>query len=404
MTACLIPTAERIVVFGLDFSMLRIVLIFALVRFLVKPAESKISLNNLDRLVLLWCAVGTLAYCIGTPTFSAFVYRLGYCFEIIIVYFLGRILIRNYSDAQAFTAHFGTVATLIALGVIYELNTRFNLFSLLGGVPETTWIRDGRFRCQGAFSHPIMLGAFGATTLPLFVGLYFSAAKYRVRAFLGIVSSLVIVFGSASSGPLFALVGALGGLLLWPFRGRMTTFQLSLAAILIFLHLIREKPVWHLIGRLSDLVGGTGYHRYQLIDAFIHRFNEWALFGSKNVANWGWGLQDITNQYVLEGVRGGFATLTCFVLLLVVAFRVIGQTTANGNRNKNVIWAWAVGSCIAAHTLCFVGVSYFGQLIAILMLHLSLVSAMNEVNQSNVARPLKPAKHVQSESQLIVLT
>ena len=64
----------------------------------------------------------------------------------------------------------------------------------------------------------------------------------------------------------------------------------------VVIHFIREKPVWHLILRLSVITGGTGYHRYQLIDAFINNFSEWALAGTDGTAHWGWGLQDTTNQ------------------------------------------------------------------------------------------------------------
>ncbi len=49
-----------------------------------------------------------------------------------------------------------------------------------------------------------------------------------------------------------------------------------------FRDLVREKPVWHLIGRLSELIGGTGYHRVRLIDAAIDHFGDWWLKGAKS--------------------------------------------------------------------------------------------------------------------------
>ncbi len=73
-----------------------------------------------------------------------------------------------------------------------------------------------------------------------------------------------------------------------------------------------EAPVWHLISRVSLASGSTSYFRYQLIDHFFRRFSEWAVVGTRSTAHWFWGAQDITNQYILEAVRGGLVTLICF--------------------------------------------------------------------------------------------
>ena len=46
----------------------------------------------------------------------------------------------------------------------------------------------------------------------------------------------------------------------------------------------------------------------ELIDAAVHYFPQWAVMGTKSTSNWGYYLFDVTNQYILYGVEGGFLT------------------------------------------------------------------------------------------------
>ena len=78
------------------------------------------------------------------------------------------------------------------------------------------------------------------------------------------------------------------GWAIWRYRRHMRLMLWSAFGMAVVIHFAREKPFWHLILRLSQIVGGTGYHRYYLIDAFIRRFGEWALVGTDNTGNWGW--------------------------------------------------------------------------------------------------------------------
>jgi hypothetical protein len=116
-----------------------------------------------------------------------------------------------------------------------------------------------------------------------------------------------------------------------------------------------------LISRI-DLVGGsTGWHRYHLIDGAIRNINEWALVGTMSTAHWGWGLQDVTNQYVLEGVRGGMLTLALFLLTLWLGFRQVGIAWRAAPSREALNWAWAIGVSLFVHAASFMAVSYFGQ-------------------------------------------
>ena len=37
---------------------------------------------------------------------------------------------------------------------------------------------------------------------------------------------------------------------------------------------------WYLIAKISDVMGGTGWHRSYLIDQFLGHFTQWCLIGT----------------------------------------------------------------------------------------------------------------------------
>ncbi len=159
-----------------------------------------------------------------------------------------------------------------------------------------------------------------------------------------------------------------------------------------------EKPIWHLLVRAAQVTGGGGYHRYLLIDACMNRVTEWALRGTKSTAHWGWGLQDITNQWVLEAVNGGMATLIAFNCVLVFAFRAIGLSARAAKRRKGVprrridytmAIGWGLGASLFAHCMAFLSVSYFGQLTAVFSMSIAMISAHYEVSRRRAPRRRK---------------
>ena len=89
------------------------------------------------------------------------------------------------------------------------------------------------------------------------------------------------------------------------------------------------------------------------------------------------GIDDITNQYVLQGVHGGIVTLGLFIAVIVVAFRDTGrilQTSGQVAFRRAI--AWALGVSLFIHTFIFFGTSYFGQIIMIWYLALAMIASM----------------------------
>ena len=155
------------------------------------------------------------------------------------------------------------------------------------------------------------------------------------------------------------------------------------AAVLIAaaIHVVRKQPVWHLIGRLSAVTGGTGHHRFRLIDAFFRHFREWVLVGTDNMMYWGWGLQDVTNYYILQAVSGGLVTLVVFIFVLRVSFRELRRGTESfeglaGAKNRWALLAWGSSVALAVHCVSFISVSYFGQMRQLFLIFLATIPAL----------------------------
>jgi hypothetical protein len=308
-------------------------------------------------------------------------------FDALGMFFLFRAMARSDSDVGNAIEILCWIALAITPLMVFEAVTGTNLFSILGGVAAQAAVRDGSVRAQGSFAHPIMAGTFGATLFPLAIALWRARPHRRLAAAAGIIGSLALTVLSSSSGPLIALMMGGIGWGLWAVRDSMRLVRWGVVALLVVLHVVREKPVWHLIGRLSDLMGGTGWHRYALIDAFIANWRDWILvgLGTRSTGEWGWGLVDVTNQFVAEGVKGGIATLVVFVALVSASFVSISRVMTRADaaraisatrRQRDSTFAWGLGVSMTAHCASWISVSYFGQMWPFFYLHLALIAAL----------------------------
>jgi len=375
--ACFVPTVQKIVVLSLDFNFVRIVVLAGLIRLWLRGESRHFQWRALDKLVVAWVVSSAIVYTLQYGSFSAFVNRLGFGFDALGMYFLFRCLIRNWEDIDVIVYSVLLISIPVAAAFILENLTGRNMFSVFGGVPEITHIRQGRMRCQGAFPHPILAGCFWASLMPLFAARWWKSAKDKYWAGIGIMTTSIIVITCASSTPVLAVLSGIIGGHTFYFRRYMRQIRWGLLFILIGLHIIMKGPVWSLIARVSAVGGSTSYFRYKLIDAAIEHFGEWALLGIRSTAHWFYGSQDITNQYVLEGIRGGAITLVFFVLIIAYAFRDVGFIWRMYERDKyRLALAWALGVSLFIHCMSFIGVSYFGASNIVWYLTLAMIGSM----------------------------
>jgi len=383
LTICYCTLGQRIAIANLDFTILRILIALGWIRLIVRRELFRFRLNAIDKAIVLWVISSVTIYTLLWQTWGALIYRLGFTYNILGSYFLFRYLIRDLDDIYRVIKILAIVIIPLAVSMWIEKATGRNLFSIFGGVPEFSVLREGKVRCQGPFEVSILAGTFGATSIPLLVALWFRGEGMRLIAIAGIISATVITLTSSSSGPAAAFVCGIVGLCMWRFRKRMRIIRWGILFSLIALHVIMKAPVWYLMDRVSGLLGGSGFYRSYLLDQAIKHFNEWWLIGTKYTAHWTYSTllsepnkADITSQYIGEAVNGGLLTLILFVTIISLCFRALGQLLGEMEEQPFPLrlTLWSIGTALFVHVVSFFSISYFDQMMEIWTLLLAVIS------------------------------
>ena len=331
-----------------------------------------LRINEIDKALILYAVANALFFTLREGTSEAFINRLGFAYNALGLYFVFRFIVRTEEDIQRVFKTMALLVLPLAAMMILEKATGRNFYSYFGGVPEYTVLRDGRLRCQGPFRHAILAGTFGAVTIPLIAGLWLSGRE-RVKTALATIAATFVVYASASGGPVLSFGAAWIALAAWKIRANMRAVRWGILSAVIGLHLVMKSSVWYLIGRASEIVGGTGWHRSELINQFLSRWDEWWLAGTSETAHWMpytlrlYEKADITNHFIAQGVNGGFVTLLLFIALVAYAFRRVGlvlrEKGKEGAQPSMSFWIWGLGASLFTHVVSFFGVSYFDQMV-----------------------------------------
>ena len=374
ITMAYMPLGQEFVIAGLHFQFFRVLLLLGVIRVFSKHEGSDMVLTPLDRVFIAWGIAGIVLGTLAEPTPERLVNRLGEGFNAFSSYFLFRCWIRSLEDVIQTAKCLAVAIVPIAASMMVEKFTSHNIFAVFGGIPEITLFREGKLRCQGAFRHPILAGTYAATVFPMFVGLWFDRRVKKWLPIAGVTGAVVMTVAASSSGALMAIGAAFIGFALWGMRCQMSLIRRGLVFSILALAMVMKAPVWYLIARVSDVTGGTGWHRAYLIDQAVGHFNEWWLVGSTVTAHWAPAGQvltvdpknmDITNNYVAEGLGGGIVKLGLFIAMIVLSFKFVGRwtktpdTTAYSRR----MFVWTMGICLLGHCASFISISYFDQIV-----------------------------------------
>ena len=407
--AMLMPLQEVIVVLGLHFEVYRLLLLGGCARILwarLKKGRNVFpKFNVLDKVFVAWALSNATAYVLLWGT-AAIVNRLGFLFTTLGAYFWLRYLIRDRTDVIRAIKALAITCAVIAVGMFIEHSHGINQFYLyLAGDLKYADIRDGKSRARGPFLHSIVAGTFGAMLVPLFLCLWKERKSNRFFSVVGVVASTVIAVTSASSTPLMTYAAGVIGLCFWYARKHMRFVRWGIIVALIALQATMNSPIWFVFARLGGLMGGTGWHRSELINQFVHRFGEWWLAGARDSATWGIDMWDCIDAYVRAGVDGGLLTFVLFISLIVVAYKSIGRARKLAGQNRaNERLLWATGASLFANTVAFFGIIYFDQSILAWFVLLVLISATSasvvaekrtRLNRSNsdTVEAFSPQKH-----------
>jgi hypothetical protein len=409
-TVCYMPLGQQMIIGGLHFPILRLLILTGVVRVISRGEWHGLAWNRMDKVFLWWAVLSVVLGTLSRLTPGVFVNRLGAFYYAVGIYFLVSCWVKDTETFLGLVKVLAVMMVPIAVSMVIEKFTARNVFSILGGVPAITVERGGHLRCQAVFRHPILAGTFGATAFPLFVGLWFQGGKAKKAAMLGGISACIVTIAASSSGALVTLLLGGVGFALWRLRHRMRLVRRGILVAILLLALVMNAPVWYLTARLSGITGGTGWYRGWLIDQAVAHFDEWWLCGTTYTANWsasgGEVLDDdpdnidITNQFVLEGVRGGVLKLTLFFALIVFCFKAIGRRMQNATAASLAggMLLWATGVSVYTHCISFFSVTYYDQLAVIWYWLLAVISRI-AYDESTDAAPAASRENPESRAR-----
>ena len=375
---CYLPQTEALNL-GFHFYAMRLVLLAALIRVMIRGENKGFVWGRLDRALVVYSLVIVVMASIRAP--NECTYRLGNLYDILLGYFCFRCLIRDADDFIRSLKRASLVLVPFAGLMLYEAATNHNPFAVFNGVEISSEVRYAHVRATGPFRNPITAGAFGASFAMFYIALIFARVRTRL-IYVGLAASLAVVYAAHASGPFCGLAAATVAFFAWKVRKHLKTILWSGVGLLFVLQLLMKKPVWFLIGRVSGIAGGGGYHRSVLIDKAITYFGRWWLDGTTDTADWfpyqlaDYGVADITNWFVAAAVTGGLLGLITSIVLMVACFKMMSRTMSYpiGDSERKLIWG--VGASLVGTIAILFSVTYMDQMQVVFYFLLASIAAL----------------------------
>jgi hypothetical protein len=231
-------------------------------------------------------------------------------------------------------------------------------------------ISEGRFgfaRAVGPFSHAILFGGGFAMFLPLIYYLHKEKGDWRTLSYVILVIALLGALSSMSSGPWVMVIVVIFCLVMERQKQLVKPMFVFFVISCILIGIASNRPFYHVIASWSNPLGGASWHRARLIDLAIEHFDEWWMvgYGDKDP---GWGPQlgmgrtDVTNEYILNGIRYGIFGVIALCAVLAKAFRGLVSTYRRMSDPIIKSLCWAFGSLLFSIVIAWISVSFFGQL------------------------------------------
>jgi len=381
LAMCFLPADIPVQIIGLNFYALRIVGMCALIKILLTNDGKLFLYNAIDKLFFYYIFFGSIIYILASQDIiGAAIFKSGQFVDSVVLYIVFRRIVDSSETIDIIVKTFSVCILILLPFAIFEFFTAKNFFSLVGR--SSISIRHGEIRAAATFSHAILFGSFAAALFPVCWAAYMQQRKWLYL--LATLSCIFFVIASSSSGPLVVLAGVIVFVMFFRWKQYSNLLAGSLAAGALFIHLARESPLWHFLYiRLPVKGGSTGWHRYQLVEAAVKDFWEWCWLGYGDVGPiwhvkyWAYThakFTDITNHFLLEGVRGGFLTMFLFILLCYKTTKSLGSLSIiEHDRGSQWLW-WGFTVMMIAHCITFLSVAYFGQITMLLYLTIALGS------------------------------
>ena len=250
------------------------------------------------------------------------------------------------------------------------------------------FVAEGRFgfaRAVGPFGHAILFGGVFAMFLPLIY--YLRHEKKDWRTFAYIISGIALLgaLSSMSSGPWVMAMAVIFCLIMEKHKHLVKPLFIFMIISCIIIGIASNRPFYHVIASWANPLGGAGYHRAKLIDIAIDKFDEWWVigYGAKD-PGWGpllgMGITDVTNEYILNGVRYGILGVIALCAVLAKAFQGLISTYRKQQHPVAKSLCWAFGSLLLSVAFAWMSVSFFGQLSTLVYCSLGIIGSLCSTN------------------------
>jgi hypothetical protein len=383
------PTYVVVQLGTIDIPASRIVAAALLARCLLDQSlRRKFKWCSLDTWVMLYFGVTILVMCITQPPLEALENRAGSFMDTGFPYIAMRLCIT--SRAAMTTAVKSIAVLLVPLVLLGLLESAYNWRPYIAFRQYCPWrtkstIPPGRLgfeRAEGPFGNTAMFGASFAMLLPCIWALRHERGYWRSAAYVLSGAAIIGVLSSFSSGPWVMLIVIIGCLVLERFKWAVKSVIVFIILGCITVAIISNRPIYHVIVSYVDPLGGSGWHRAKLIDIAIEHFGEWWLagYGDKDP---GWGehlgmaFTDVTNHFILDGIRYGIWGIIADICVFAVAIRRLRLLHRNSNDNIVKSWAWALGAAVVGTITICMSVSLGEQPITFLYIILGMVGSSN---------------------------
>jgi hypothetical protein len=350
----------------------------------------KFTWNRLDTLVTLSMVVYVGAYLVTqVNSFSQTLEgRAGFVMDTWCAYLATRFIVTDRSTLISVIKCIAVAMVPLAILGVIESVTGWQPFAPLWRF--SPWFRGGRFvsegrygfaRAVGPFSHSILFGGVFAMFLPLIY--YFHREKGDWGNLTYVISGVVLLgaLSSMSSGPWVMVIVVIFCVIMEKHRKLIKPMFIFLVFSCISIGIASNRPFYHVIASWANPLGGAGWHRAKLIDLAIENFDEWWMvgYGDKD-PGWGpylgMGRTDVTNEYILNGVRYGIFGIIALCAVLAKAFRDLISTYRKLRHPAMKSLCWAFGSLLFSITVAWMSVSFFGQLSTLVYCSFGMIGSL----------------------------
>ena len=359
--------------------------------------DSRIRRNftwcRLDTFVTLGMVVFFVPYFItsGQSFWLTFENRSGFLMDTWCAYLAARFIITNRARLVSVIKCIGVLLVPLAmLGVIESIFRwrpffplyRYSPWYIEGTGGFASEERFGFARAVGPFSHAILFGGGFAMFLPLIYYLRHEKGSWHFLAYVLSATALVGALSSMSSGPWVMAIAVIFCLIMERYKKWIKPLFMIFIFSCIFIGFASNRPFYHVLASYANPLGGSSWHRAKLIDLAVEHFNEWWEVGY-GIKDPGWGPElgmgttDVTNEFILAGVRYGILGVIALCLILVFAFRGLISTYRRLTRPDMKSLCWAFGSMLYSIAVCWMSVSFFGQLMPLFYCCLGMIGSIS---------------------------